>query len=123
MALRAFDARDDALVLDLVADSDVGALPSPGTPRRLRFARDAYVLDVLAHEHDDGVQLLLRLQPPAPLTVHASSRRVDLGIWTGAVAGTDRNGVARVPAVPRGLTSLRLEATGHRPLRMAWLRL
>lgn len=124
MALRAFDARDDALVLDLVSDSDIGELGARGTPRRMRFTRNGKVLDVLAHESGSGVQLLLRLEPAGRYTVHVTSRRVDLGVGSEAVVGTSHSGVARIAQLPRGLTSLRFDGSaGQPPLRMAWIRL
>jgi hypothetical protein len=123
-ACRLLTLRSDALVLDVVADSDLERSGLFSAPRRLRFERDATRLDALVHDGDtDGLQVVLRLSPPARCVVRAGSLGHELAVLSSPTR-TDAAGVARLLGLPRGLTSFELETGGARgALRTAWIRL
>ena len=125
-AHRAFDAGSTALVLDLVADSDLEVARLLSSPRRLRFQRDDLVLDALVEESEEaaGLQVLLRLTPRGPFTALATSRGRELTVEAGVTGRADERGVARLTGLAHGLTSLRLQGLEGRPTaRTAWVRL
>lgn len=123
-ACRALAARDDAVVLDAVADTDLERSGLFTTPRRLRFERDGLRVEVLVHEAEsEGLQALLRLTPGERCVVRAATLGRELTVVSVA-ATTDAAGAARLLGLPRGITSFEVERTGAKArLRTAWIRL
>lgn len=123
-ALRAFDSRDDAVVLDLVTDSDLDPSSLFQGPRRLRFRRDETLLEVVAHDVDGVLQVLLRLTPHRRFEARATTRGRGLTVQNAARATSDAGGVARLVDLPHGITTLELRVpeTGDK-VRTAWVRL
>jgi hypothetical protein len=116
--------RDDVVVLDVVADTDLERSGLFSAPRRLRFLRGDLRVDVLVHDSEgDGLQALLRLTPPERCVVRASTMGHQLTVLTAA-STTDAAGAARLLGLPRGVTAFELDRAGSHPrLRTAWIRL
>lgn len=125
-ALRAFDARGDEPVLDLVADSDLEPARLRSSPRRLRFRRDGLGVDALVAEPTgaEGLRVLVRVTPRRPFTVRATSRGHGLTVVAAVAGRADDAGIARLDGLPHGVTSLRVEGLdAAAPVRTAWVRL
>lgn len=121
-ALRAFDTRGGAIVLDVVEDSDVDDLVPANAPRRLRFRRGGSSLETLVHEREEGLQVVLRLTPPQRFVVRALTRGRGLTV-PSATTRSDTVGAAQLTGLPRGVTSLLVEPRDGGALRTAWVRL
>ena len=123
-ALRAFDARGKAWVLDVVGDTDLDGARLFNEPRRLRFRRGDVVVDVMVHDSgaEQPLQVLVRLTPPTRFVVRATTRGRELVVEHGS-ARSDAGGVARLTGLPHGITSLVVERpdAGAR-VRTAWVR-
>jgi len=122
-ALRALDTRGEALVLDVVSDTDVDDVQPAGVPRRLSFRRDGVSLDALVDERADGLQVVVRLTPPQKLTLRALTRGRGLTVPLASSGRGDARGVASLGGLPRGITSLLVESAAGAVLRSAWVRL
>lgn len=125
-AVRAFDTRTDAPVLDLDEDSDLEGARLLRGPRRLRFRRGELVVDALVHDNGgaDGFQLLVRLTPRSRFAVQAVTRGRDLTVEAGVTGRADSGGIARLTGLPHGMTSLQVMGSPGRPrVRTAWVRL
>jgi hypothetical protein len=125
-ALRAFDTLGGPRVLDLVADSDLDDAPAAtNAPRRMRFRRDGLTVDALVHDTGagHGLQVLVRLTPPARFVVRAVTRLRELTVASATPGVSDVAGAARLTGLPHGVTSLRVEPADGPPLRTAWVRL